>query len=68
MIWWPCGPSGAFSLINWLFITQFGHDAYQVEAEYVSYYNGIMYIIVDEELENMSSKEYNISLVLKSLF
>ena len=37
MIWGPCGPSGAFPLITWLFITQFGHDGYQIEAEYVSY-------------------------------
>ena len=37
MTWGLCGPSGAFSLIPWLFITQFGHDGYQIEAEYVSY-------------------------------
>ena len=30
-------PSGAFSMISWLLITQFGHDTYQIEAKYLSY-------------------------------
>ena len=33
----PCGPSGAFSLISWLFINQLGRDTYQIKAEYHSY-------------------------------
>ena len=37
MIWHPCDSSAAFYLISWLFITQSEHDAYQIEAEYVSY-------------------------------
>ena len=36
VIWGQCGPSGAFSLITSLFITQSGHDAYQIKAEDVS--------------------------------
>ena len=67
MIWGLCGPRGVFSLINWLFINQFGHDAYQIEAEYVSL-NGIIYITVDKELENIISKEYKISHFLKFYF
>ena len=30
MIWGLCGPSGAFSLISWLFNIQSRHDAYQI--------------------------------------
>ena len=30
-------PSASFSLISWLLITQFGHNTYQIEAEYLSY-------------------------------
>ena len=37
MIWAPCAPSGAFSLISWLLITQSEHNIYQIEAEYLSY-------------------------------
>ena len=37
MIWGQCGPSGAFSLKSWLFITQSGHDTYQIEAKDISY-------------------------------
>ena len=37
MIWGLCGPSGAFSMISWLFVTQSGHDAYQIKAEYPRY-------------------------------
>ena len=37
MIRTPCGFSGAFSLIYWLFINQFRHDTYQIKDEYHSY-------------------------------
>ena len=37
MIWAPYSPSGAFSLISWLFVTECGHTIYQIEAEYHSY-------------------------------
>ena len=37
MIWAPCGPSGAFSLISWVFITQFEQIINQIEAEYLRY-------------------------------
>ena len=31
-----CAPSCAFSLISWLFITQFEHNTNQIEAEYLN--------------------------------
>ena len=37
VIWVTRGSSVAFSLISWLLIAQFGHDLYQIEAEYPSY-------------------------------
>ena len=37
MIWATCAPGGGFSLIPWLFMNRFGHDTYQIEAEYPSY-------------------------------
>ena len=37
MTWVSCSPSGAFSLISLVLITQSGYDTYQIEAEYLSY-------------------------------
>ena len=37
MIKEPCGLSGAFFLMSWLFINQFRHVTYQIKAEYHSY-------------------------------
>ena len=51
MIWGQCGPSGAFSLINWLFITQSGHDTYQIKAEDVSYLMVIFILLLIRNLK-----------------
>ena len=67
-MWAPCGPSGMFSLISWLLITQFGHGTHQIEAEYLSFFNGVLYIIVDKKVENIRSKEYKHSHFLHSFF
>ena len=32
-----CAPSCASPQISWLFITQFEHNTYQIEADYLSY-------------------------------
>ena len=37
MVWSACAPGFAFSLISWLFISQYGHTIYQIKAEYLNY-------------------------------
>ena len=63
----PCSPSGAFPLISWLLITQFGHEIYQIEG-HCQLLNGSLYAIVDKVLANISSKEYKHSHLVPSFW
>ena len=56
MIWGQCGPSGAFSLITWLFIIQSGHGTYQIKAKDVSY---VMVTFIILLMRNLKIKRAN---------
>ena len=68
MIAGQCGPSGTFSLITWLLITQSGHDAYQIKAEVVSYRTVTFILLLIRNLKIWVAKNTQIIIFCRHFF